>query len=102
MGYGLNSPITFDEEGFQTPNNRAQVRALTSTPRKMGKQSGSQADQLDPPMNKTRPQREAAKQDDQLRSLEFSFLKVEKTLKRIKNLFLLILLVCFVSVVLFY
>ena len=36
MGYGLNkiSPITFDENAFQTPNNRTQSRAPMSTPRK--------------------------------------------------------------------
>ena len=44
MGYGLNriSPITFDEDAFQTPDNRMQSRAPTSTPRKKGKQSSSQ------------------------------------------------------------
>ena len=47
MGYGLNriSPITFDENAFQTANNRTQGRAPTSTPRKQGKKSGSQEDQ---------------------------------------------------------
>ena len=36
MGFGLNriSPITFDDDAFQTPNNRAKDRALTLTPRK--------------------------------------------------------------------
>ena len=36
MGYGLSriSPITFDVDAFQTLGNRAQDRALTSTPRK--------------------------------------------------------------------
>ena len=36
MGFGLNriSPITFDNNAFQMPNNRAKGRALTSTPRK--------------------------------------------------------------------
>ena len=36
MGYGLSriSPITFDEDAFQMPSNRAQDRAATSTPRK--------------------------------------------------------------------
>ena len=36
MGYGLSriSPITFDDDAFQTPNNRAKDRAPTSTPRK--------------------------------------------------------------------
>ena len=43
MGYGLNktSPITFDENAFQTPNNRTQGRAPMSTPRKQGKNAGS-------------------------------------------------------------
>ena len=47
MGYGLNriSPITFDKNAFQTPNNRTQGRVLTSTPRKQGKKSGSPEDQ---------------------------------------------------------
>ena len=46
-GFGLNriSPITFDENVFQTPNNRTQGRALTSTPRKQGKNSGLWEDQ---------------------------------------------------------
>ena len=36
MGYGLSriSPITFNDDAFQMPNNRAKDRALTSTPRK--------------------------------------------------------------------
>ena len=36
MGYGLSrtSPITFEGDVFQTPNNQTQDRALTSTPRK--------------------------------------------------------------------
>ena len=36
MGFGLNriSPITFDDDAFWTPNNRAKGRAPTSTPRK--------------------------------------------------------------------
>ena len=36
MGFGLNriSPITFDDDAFWTPNNRAKGRALTLTPRK--------------------------------------------------------------------
>ena len=36
MGYGLSriSPITFDGDTFQTPSNRTQDNALTSTPRK--------------------------------------------------------------------
>ena len=47
MGFGLNriSPITFDDNAFQTPNNRTQGRAPTSTPRKQGKNSGLQIDQ---------------------------------------------------------
>ena len=53
MGYGLNRPITFNKYALQTPNNRGQGRAPTSTPRKMGKQSSSQADQQDPPKNNT-------------------------------------------------
>ena len=55
MGYGLNriSPITFDGDAFQMLNNRTHGRALTSTPRKMGKQSSSQADKHGPPINKT-------------------------------------------------
>ena len=46
MGYGLNriSPITFDENAFQTPDNRMQGRAPMSMPRKKGKQTSSQAD----------------------------------------------------------
>ena len=73
MGYGLNkiSPITFDEEAFQTLNNRTEGRALTSTPRKIGKQSSSQADQQDPPRNNTYPGQEAAKQHDQPRSRSY-------------------------------
>ena len=36
MGYGLSRirPITFDDDAFQTTNNRAKDRAPTSTPRK--------------------------------------------------------------------
>ena len=36
MGYGLSriSPITFDDDEFQMPNNKARDRAPTSTPRK--------------------------------------------------------------------
>ena len=36
MGYGLSriSPITFDDNAFQMPNNRAKDRAPTSTPRR--------------------------------------------------------------------
>ena len=36
MGYGLSgiSPITFDDDAFQMPSNRAKDRALTSTHRK--------------------------------------------------------------------
>ena len=36
MGFGLNrtSPITFDDNTFWMPNNRAKGRALTSTSRK--------------------------------------------------------------------
>ena len=36
MGFGLNriSPITFNDDAFWTPNNRAKGRALTLTPRK--------------------------------------------------------------------
>ena len=36
MGYGLSriSPITFNDDAFQMPNNKAKDRALTSTPRK--------------------------------------------------------------------
>ena len=36
MGYGLSriSPITFDDDAFQMPSNRAKDRAPTSTPRK--------------------------------------------------------------------
>ena len=36
MGFGLNriSPITFNNNAFWTPNNRAKDRAPTSTPRK--------------------------------------------------------------------
>ena len=36
MGYGLSriSPITFEGDAFQTPNNWTQDRALMSTPRK--------------------------------------------------------------------
>ena len=36
MGYGLSkiSPITFDGDAFQTPSNRTQDNAPTSTPRK--------------------------------------------------------------------
>ena len=73
MGYGLNriSPITFDEDAFQMLDNRTQGRALMSTPRKKGKQSSSQADQQDPPMNKTHPQKQAAKQDNQPRSKSY-------------------------------
>ena len=39
IGYGLNriSPITFDEDTFQTPDNRIQGRALMSMPRKKDK-----------------------------------------------------------------
>ena len=38
MGYGLSriSPITFDDDAFQMPSNRAKDRALTLTPRKKG------------------------------------------------------------------
>ena len=36
MGYGLSriSPITFNDDAFQMPNNRAKDRAPTSTPRR--------------------------------------------------------------------
>ena len=36
MGYGLSriSPITFNDDAFQTPNNRAKDRAPTLTPRR--------------------------------------------------------------------
>ena len=36
MGYGLSriSPITFNGDAFQTPSNKTQDKALTSTPRK--------------------------------------------------------------------
>ena len=36
MGYGLSriNPITFDDDTFQMPNNRAKDRAPTLTPRK--------------------------------------------------------------------
>ena len=74
MGYGLNriSPITFDENVFQTPNNRTQGRALTSTPRKQGKQSGSQENQQNPSMNKTYPQKQTSKQDVQVSSKSYN------------------------------
>ena len=42
-----------------------------STPRKMGKQSNSQADQQVSPMNRTYPHKQKAKQDDQLRSKSY-------------------------------
>ena len=67
MEYGLNriSPITFDEDAFQTPANRTQGRAPTSTLRKKGKQSGSQADQQGPPIDKIYPLKQASRQDGQ-------------------------------------
>ena len=36
MGFGLNriSPITFNDDAFWTPNNKAKGKAPTSTPRK--------------------------------------------------------------------
>ena len=57
MGYHLNriSPITFDKDAFQTPDNRTQGRTPMSMLRKKGKQSNSQVDQQGPPMNKTYP-----------------------------------------------
>ena len=74
MGYGLNriSPITFDGDAFQTPDNRTQGRALMSTPRKKDRQSGSQEDQQDPSMNRTYPQKQTSKQDDQVRSKSYN------------------------------
>ena len=67
MGYHLNriSPITFDGDVFQTPNNRTQGRAPTSTPRKKGKDACSKADPQGPPMNKTFPVNQAPRQEDQ-------------------------------------
>ena len=43
MGFGLNriSPITFNNNAFLTPNNRAKGRALTSTPRKKRNEANS-------------------------------------------------------------
>ena len=57
IGYGFNriSPITFDEDAFQTPNNRTQGRAPMSTPRKTGKQSSPWEDQQDTSVNRTYP-----------------------------------------------
>ena len=65
MGYGFNriSPITFDEDAFQTPDNRTQSRALTSMPQKKGKQSGSQVDQQCPSMNKTYSLKQVPRQE---------------------------------------
>ena len=70
MGYGLNriSPITFDEDAFQTPDNRTQGRAPMSMLRKKGKQASSQADQQGQSMNKTYPLKQALRQDGQARS----------------------------------
>ena len=64
MGYGLNriSPITFEGDVFQTPNNWTQGRAPTSTPRK--KRNETQG----PPVNKTSPVNQVPRQEEQPRS----------------------------------
>ena len=74
MGYGLNriSPITFDEDAFQTPNNETQGRAPMSTPRKTSKQSGSWEDQQATSENRTYLQKQTSKQDDQVRSKSYN------------------------------
>ena len=43
-----------------------------STPRKQGKQSSSQEDQQDTSMNRTYPQKETLKQDEQVRSKSYN------------------------------
>ena len=70
MGYGLNriSPVTFDEDAFQTPDNRVQGRAPMSMPRMKGKQTSSQADHQGQQMNKTHPLKQAPRHDGQPRS----------------------------------
>ena len=74
MGYGLNriSPITFNDDAFQTPNNRTQGRAPMSTPRKTGKQSSSWEDQQDTSMNRAYLQKQTSQQDDQVRSKSYN------------------------------
>ena len=54
IGYDLNriSPITFEGDVFQTPNNRTQGRALMSTPRKKERESHSESNPQGPPINK--------------------------------------------------
>ena len=70
MGYGLNriSPITFDGDAFQNPDNRTQGRAPMSMPRKKGKQASSEADPQGQPMNNTYPLKQAPRQDNQPKS----------------------------------
>ena len=67
MGYGLNriSPITFEGDVFQTPNNRTQRRVLTSTPRK--KMNETQG----PPVNKMFLANQVPRWDEQLRSKSY-------------------------------
>ena len=57
MGYGFTriSPIAFEGDAFQTPDNRTQGRPLMSMPRKKGKQASSEVDQQGQPMNKMYP-----------------------------------------------
>ena len=70
IGYGLNriSPITFDEDALQTPDNRTQGRAPMSMPRKKGKHTSSQVDQQGQLMNKVYPLKQAPRQDGEPRS----------------------------------
>lgn len=67
MGYGLNriSPITFEGDAFQTPNNRTQGRAPMSTPRK------NRSDTQGPPVNKTFPVNKVPRQEEQPRSKSY-------------------------------
>ena len=63
MGYGLSriSPITFEGDVFQTPNNWTQDRALTSTPRKKRNEI----------INKTLPVNQVLRQEEQPRSKSY-------------------------------
>ena len=70
MGYGLNriSPITFDGDALQIPDNRTQGRVQMFMPRKMSKETSSEADPQGQPMNKTYPLKQAPRQDNHPKS----------------------------------